>query len=187
MAGLALKRLAETQPLELNWHAYELRPAGAPPISPEYMARIEASRPMLAARMKNDFDIELNQGPFGINTRHLHMLKKYAEQHGKGNVFHDAALEAYWMQGADVSDPAVQQSLLKGEGLEGEVAEILQDPELKSKVYADERFAYDNEMSGVPAMVFEQKYLVMGAQPMNVLKQVVAQVQAEQSGEPNEG
>jgi predicted DsbA family dithiol-disulfide isomerase len=35
-------------------------------------------------------------------------------------------------------------------------------------------------LDGVPALVFADKYLVSGAQPYNVLKQVVEKVQAEQ-------
>lgn len=187
MASLNLKRVSETQPLDVHWHAYELRPAGSPPISPEHLARIEASEPMLDARMKSDFGIVLERGPFGIPTRHLHMLTKYAEAQGKGSAFHDAAFEAYWLEGRDVSAPAELQALLDAVGVEGEVAEIVQDPKLQSKVYADERFAYENELSGVPALVFEQKYLVMGAQPVPALRQVIAQVQSEQSAEPTEG
>jgi predicted DsbA family dithiol-disulfide isomerase len=38
-------------------------------------------------------------------------------------------------------------------------------------------------MTGVPALVFDEKYLVVGAQPLDVLKQVVDQVQAEKSAE----
>ncbi len=180
MAGLSLKRLAETQPIELDWHAFELRPAGSPPIPPEYRLRIEASRPVFAARVKNDYGIEINQGPFGINTRPLHMLKKYADSQGKGTEFHDAALDAYWMHARDVSDAAVQQELLKEVGLDADVAELGQDLKLKAKVFADERFATENGMTGVPALVFGDKYLVVGAQPLDVLKRVANQVREEE-------
>lgn len=176
---MSLKLLHETHPTELHWRAYELRPAGAPPIPPEYRARIEANRPIFAARVKRDYGIEINQGPFSINTRELHQLKKYADTQGKGTAFHDAALDAYWMFGLDVSNPTVQQNILKQVGIETPVAEILAIPDYKAQVIADERMAYDNDMNGVPAMVFDQKYLVVGAQPLDVLKQVVEQVRQE--------
>jgi predicted DsbA family dithiol-disulfide isomerase len=178
---LSLKRLGETHSVELAWHAFELRPAGAPPLPPEYRARIEAHRPVFAARVKHEYAIEINQGPFGIHTRPLHQLKKYADAQGKGNAFHEAALDAYWMDARDVSDPRVQQELLKQIGIENSVAEVLQDETYMAGVLADERFAYENGMSGVPALVFGEKYLVVGAQPLDVLKQVVAQVREEQS------
>lgn len=181
MAGLSLKRLNETHPVQVVWHAYELRPAGAPPIPPEYRARIDASRPVFAARVKNDYDVEINQGAFGINTRPLHQLKKYATAQGRGNEFHQAALDAYWMNAQDVSDAAVQQALFAQVGLDANIADVLANQEYKQQVLADERFAQDNGMNGVPALVFADTYLVVGAQPLDVLKQIVEQVRAEQA------
>ena len=179
MGNLGLKRLNETEPVELNWHAFELRPEGSPPISPEYLQRIEAGQPMLRARFKKDFNIELNSGPFGINTRTVHQLKKYADSQGKGNEFHDAVLVAYWMNAVDISDETQQQELLRQVGIETPVAEILANTSLEQEVVADEQFAYQNGISGVPAMVFGEKYLVSGAQPVDVLKKVVAQLKQE--------
>jgi predicted DsbA family dithiol-disulfide isomerase len=165
--------------VELHWRAFELRPKGSPPIPPEYRARIEANRPIFAARVKRDYGVEIHEGPFGINTRTLHQLKKFADAQNKGNEFHDAALDAYWMNGLDVSDANIQQELLKQVGIETAVAEILANEEYRNQVLIDERIAYENQMTGVPAIVFAEKYLVMGAQPLQVLQQVAAQVQAE--------
>lgn len=176
---MSLKLLHQTHPIELHWHAFELRPKGAPPIPPEYRARIEANRPIFAARVKRDYGVEINQGPFGINTRELHQLKKFAEAQGKGNEFHQAALDAYWMRGLDVSDATIQQELLRQAGIETPVAEILADAAFLHQVLAEERIAHENGMTGVPALVFDEKYLVIGAQPLEVLKQVVEQVGTE--------
>lgn len=183
---MSLKQLAQTHPVELHWRAFELRPEGSPPVSPEYRARIEANRPIFAARVKRDYGVEIIEGPFGIKTRALHQLKKFASAQGKGNEFHDAALDAYWMNGLDVSDANVQQELLQQVGIEVPVAEILENVEYRNQVLMDERIAYENQMSGVPAIVFAEKYLVMGAQPLDVLKQVVEQVQREARGEKRE-
>lgn len=177
---MSLKRLGETQPIELHWRAFELRPEGSPPIPEEYRARIQANRPVFAARVKRDYGIELHEGPFGIKTRALHQLKKFADARGLGNAFHDAALDAYWMQGQDLSDPLSQQALFAQIGLEANVADILADENYLREVMTDEYIAQENGMSGVPALVFAEKYLVVGAQPLPILQQVVEQVRAEQ-------
>jgi len=83
------------------------------------------------------------------------------------------------MNGLDVSDANLQQELLKQVGIGTPVAEILENVEYRNQVLIDERIAYENNMSGVPAIVFAEKYLVMGAQPLDVLKQVVEQVMEE--------
>jgi predicted DsbA family dithiol-disulfide isomerase len=187
VAGLSLKRLQETHPVEFYWHAFELRPVGAPRMSDEHRMRIEAGRPVFAARVKRDYGIELHEGPFGINTHPLHQLKKFADAQDKGNEFHEAALDAYWMRGLDVSDAAVQQEILKRVGIETPVAEIMAQPEYQKQVLDDERIAYENGMNGVPALVFGEKYLVMGAQPLDVLKNVTEQVQQEMNAPDAEG
>lgn len=176
---MSLKQLAESYPLELHWRAFELRPQGSPPLPPEYRARIEANRPIFAARVKRDYGIEIHEGPFGIHTRALHQLKKFADARGKGNEFHDAALDAYWMQGLDVSDAQVQQMLFAQIGLDANIAEILANENYLRDVLMDEYTAQENGMNGVPALVFAEKYLVVGAQPLHVLKQIVEQVRAE--------
>lgn len=180
MGGLSLKRLRELEPLAVEWHAFELRPQGSPPIPSEYRARIEAGRPVFAARLKRDYGIEINQGPSEINTRTLHALKKYADAQGKGNEFHNAALDAYWMRARDVRDPGVLRELLAQVGLDTNPEEILANDKYRQRVLEDEQFAYENEITGVPAFVFDQKYLVVGAQPLDVLKRVAEKVRSEQ-------
>lgn len=176
---MSLKCLHETHPIEIFWRAYELRPEGSPPPPPEYLARIEASRPLFAARVKKEYGIDIHEGRFGIKTRALHQLKKFADARGKGNEFHDAALDAYWMQGQDVSAVSVQQALLHQVGLDANVPDILAGETYVRAVLADQQIAYENGMNGVPALVFDEKYLVVGAQPLNVLQQVADQTLAE--------
>lgn len=178
---MSLKQLEQTQPLELHWRAFELRPSGAPPLPAEYRARIEANQPLFAARVKRDYGVAINQGPFDINTRALHQLKKFADAQGKGNEFQQAALDAYWLRAQDVSAASTQQALLAQAGLTTPVADILADENYLRAVLLDEQLAQANEINGVPALVFAEKYLVVGAQPLNVLQQVAAQVRAEQT------
>ena len=70
-------------------------------------------------------------------------------------------------------------------GLTETVEGILGEPSYRAQVLAEERFAYDNGMNGVPTLVFANKYLVVGAQPLDVLKQITAQVRAE-NDKPND-
>ena len=72
-----------------------------------------------------------------------------------------------------------KQDILHQVGIETPVAEILAEPEYKAQVLLDERIAQENGMTGVPALVFAEKYLVIGAQPLPVLIQVVEQVLSE--------
>ena len=80
----------------------------------------------------------------------------------------------------DISDINVLQEIAASVGLDTEnFLSSLENPEFDAEVSADIDLARQYRLDGVPALVFAEKYLVMGAQPYNVLKQVVERVQAE--------
>ena len=56
---------------------------------------------------------------------------------------------------------------------------MLADPTFDAEVSADVELAHAYRLNGVPALVFADKYLVSGAQPYDLLKEVVEKVQAE--------
>lgn len=55
----------------------------------------------------------------------------------------------------------------------------LQDETYQSQVNVDIQQAYHYGLSGVPALIFDNKYLVSGAQPYELLVQVVEKVLEE--------
>ena len=69
LASSSLEKLESSHGVEVQWHSYQLRPKGSPPISPEYKARIDANKPRLYAMAREQYGLELKQGPFGIDSR----------------------------------------------------------------------------------------------------------------------
>jgi predicted DsbA family dithiol-disulfide isomerase len=178
----SLKRLQQSYPINLHWRAYELRPAGSPPISPEYMQRIEASRPVFAQSML-EHGVTINVGPFGINSRSSLIVDKFAEAHGRGEAFHLATLEAYWQHGRDISDMAVLREIAARVGLDpAAVDAAVVNAEYIAQVDADVQLASDYGLTGVPAVVLNSRYLVMGAQPYPTFENAVKRVLADVGG-----
>jgi predicted DsbA family dithiol-disulfide isomerase len=176
-----LEKLEKQYDLDIHWRSFELRPAGSPPIPPEYRKRIESSRPMFEKRAREQYGLEINAGPFGINSRPALIADKYAESQGKGEAFHKAVMEAYWQQASSIDDPNVLKEIAKRVGLDTEDFEtILANPAYNSEVSTDINLAHEYRLNGVPALVFADKYLVMGAQPYNTLKQVIDKIQEEE-------
>ncbi len=162
----SLERLKQEHDVQVHWRAFELRPAGSPPIPPEYAARIAQSRPAFAAAMKSDHGVDIVFGPFGIDSRPSLILDKYAEAHGAGDAFHMAVLEAYWRRGEDISDSAVLTRIAASVGLPTDALQAaLADVQYAAQVDGDIAQARAFGLSGVPATVFDRKYLVSGAQP----------------------
>jgi predicted DsbA family dithiol-disulfide isomerase len=178
-----LARLQQEHDVAITWRAFELRPRGAPPISPEYRARIEAGRPRFAAMAREQYGLEINPGPFGIDSRPALIGEQYAMTQGRGDAYHDAVADAYWLHALPIDSPDVLADIAASVGLErAAFLPALDVPEYAEAVDADIAWARANEISGVPALVYDEKYLVMGAQPYPVLEQVLRQCQAEAAG-----
>ena len=172
-----MEKLQASHGVTVDWRSFELRPQGAPPIDPAYLARIQAARPQLYARAKNDYGEEMNAGPFGIDTRSALIGAKFAEAQGLGPAYHAALMDAYWRKARNIEDRGVLAELAAGIGLNpDEFAAALFDPALDAAVSQDIAQAQAYGLTGVPALVFNNKYLIPGAQPYAALARAVEQI-----------
>jgi len=181
--AFSLDALKEKHNVKITWHSYELRPAGTI-VPPAKREQILSARPRFIEHMKQLHGVDIQFGPFGIDSRPALIGAKYAEGQSEalGEAYHNGILEAYWLNGRDISDPAVLTDIATTAGLDGPTfADALNASQWNDQVTADVERAYMYGLSGVPALVFANKYLVMGAQPLEVLEEVVAKVQAELS------
>lgn len=179
----SLEKLKQVQRIAIHWRAFELRPIGSPPLPAEYRQRILNARPRLYAIAREHYGIEIHEGPFGINSRTALIGAKYAESVGKADAYHMAVFCAYWQQAQRIDDRTVLANIAQEVGIEAEAfMAALDDPSLEGDVLADEEEASAHGLTGVPAIVFLQKYLVEGAQPYAVLKDVVERIEAGEAG-----
>jgi predicted DsbA family dithiol-disulfide isomerase len=89
-----------------------------------------------------------------------------------------ALFDAHFQQRRDVSDRAVLAQIYEAVGLPRHEAEVaFDDPVLGEQVRAEEARAWDMNITGVPAMLVNGKYLIPGAQDpetyANALRRVV--------------
>ncbi len=177
-----MEKLQQTYDVNIHWRSFELRPAGSPPISPQKLAQIEQSRPRFEQMAREQYGLEVHSGPFGIDSRPALIADKYAESQDKGEAFHKAAMNAYWQEARSIDDLNVLKEIADNVGLNVEQFETaLQDPHFDAEVSADVELAHEYGLNGVPALIFENKYLVSGAQPYDMLKRVVEKVQEEEA------
>jgi predicted DsbA family dithiol-disulfide isomerase len=126
------------------------------------------------------FGVTINPGPFGFDSRPALIGEKYAEGQGLLNEYHDAVMVAYWQEAVDLGRIETLADIAESVGLDRDgFLDALSAEKYISAVDQDILFARQNGLNGVPALVFENRYLVSGAQPVEQLRQVVDQILAE--------
>ena len=118
------------------------------------------------------------------NTRACHMLLTFAlEQAGPEiqTALKLALFRAHFNERRNLGDREVLLDIAADAGLHREAAKAaLGDPELEARVIAEEAQAWDMNISGVPAMIVEGKFLIPGAQAPEVYVNALRRV-AEKS------
>ena len=113
------------------------------------------------------------------NSRLAQELGKWADTQPGGEAVHDAFFRAYFVEARDISDTDVMLDVVKSVGLSVEAArEVLEKRTFKDAVDADWKLSREYGITGVPTFV-AGKYGVVGAQPYEVLEQLVEKAKTD--------
>lgn len=118
------------------------------------------------------------------NTKLAHQLYHYCSSIGKGNKAVDELFKAYFTDGLDLENIGDLASVVKKLDIkEDEVREVLEKDLFLEDVEIDIFEADKIGISGVPYFVFNDKYVVRGAQPVTVFLSVLNQIYLESNNE----
>ncbi|WP_404457431.1 DsbA family protein [Oceanobacillus kapialis] len=119
------------------------------------------------------------------NSFDAHRVAKYATEKGKGKEMTERLLYAYFTESKLISDHATLIELASEMGLdEDEVTALLKVDDYALHVRADEERARQIGVEGVPFFVFNEKYAVTGAQPVEAFTEVLETVWKEEQEKP---
>ena len=194
----ALARLAGEVEAEVRWLPFELNP-DMPPEGEDWRDHVArkygrspaesgANRDRLTAagdRAGYDFRWQGagDEPPTRIwNTFLAHRLLKWAlVEHGPAaqTRLKLALFDAHFQQRRDVSSAQVLLDVAESTGLDRTASEVaLADEALGVIVRREEQLAFDQNVTGVPAMVLDDKYLIPGAQEPEAYAGVIRRVVA---------
>ena len=176
----------------IRWHPFELNPAmpeegqnltehiaekyGA---SPEQSAQNRAQLQSIGTDLCIDFQFSPDSRI--VNTFAAHQLLDWAQEFGMQHPLKLALFEAHFTQGCDVSKNDVLIDVAASVGLDANAArEVLESASHAADTRARQKFWTDRGISGVPAVVFDGKYLLTGAQGAQTYAQMLEKVKAEQ-------
>lgn len=185
----AMADTADQYEFELHFKPFELSP-NAPAEGQnkeEYMLgnygkdalpRLQESGRQLVAMGKTEgitFDFE--KSSVIHNTFNGHRLTWLAGQYGVEEQVARALFKSNFTDGSNVNDPELLRQIGIDNGIPAERLEnFFSSDEGKEEVRQMERQAQQSGISGVPAFVFNDQYLVSGAQPAETLKSVFSQL-----------
>jgi predicted DsbA family dithiol-disulfide isomerase len=135
--------------------------------------------------MAREEGLEMSRPPFRTNSHLAQAADLFARDHGGQEPFHTNMFKAYWQAHRNIGQREVVLDVARQSGLDVEELEKALDdgryePEL-TEVY-DECGRYG--ISGVPTFIMG-RYMVVGAQPYDVLERALAKALEEEEEVPS--
>ena len=187
----ALTLLDQPVEAEFHWHPFELNP-DMPPEGEDSAAHIQRKYGRSAEQGKAvrsqirdtaaSLGFEFGEGGARriVNTFAAHKLLTKAGD--KQTALKLALFSAYFQQGRDVSDEATLLDIASNVGLDRETcAQWLSDESLAQQVRGEQAYWRDENISGVPAIIFDGQFMVPGAQSAETFARVIEKILAKRS------
>ena len=181
----ALAAFPERDDVRVTWRSFELDPEAPPERGGERAERLAAKYGMtreqavemqdqLAAVAAGDgLQVRFDRVRDG-STFDAHRLVHLAAAHGRQDAMKERLMRAHFTDGELVSDPAVLARLADEVGLpSGEVAELLAGDRFADAVRDDESTAAALGIHAVPFFVVDRRIGAAGAQPPEVLGELL--------------
>lgn len=186
----AIARIGGDLQVELRFQPFELNPQMRPEgedviehLTRKYGMSAEQARSNgEAIRQRGEalgFIFDMDRRRRMVNTFDAHRLLHWAGQEGLDvqRALKHALLRAYFTEGRDVSSPDVLAAVAGSVGLaEARARAILASGEYADAVRARQRFYQEHGISAVPSVVFNDRHLVQGGQPVDVFEQALRQL-----------
>ena len=188
----ALENFEHADEVEIEYKSYQLEPGAKYEPEKTYiqamMDRKNASEEQMVQMTEQVREMAANAGlNYNFEDMKLtdtfpgHRVFQYAKTEGKGYDFFDKMYEAFFLEGKLIDDADLLVQVGTEIGLEeSRIREILADEkEYDGEVVNDIFEASQVGVQGVPFFVFNNKYAVSGAQPVEAFEQVLQQVYDE--------
>ena len=177
------------QDFEIEWKSFQLDPTIVPQPGKsvyEYLAErkgmsVEESKQMhagvVARAAEAGLDYHFEKAVIS-NSFDAHRLIQLAKTKGFGDAIEETFFKAYFTEGRDLNNKETLMELCVGIGLNAlDVKEVLEDEtKFANAVRNDISEAQQIGVRGVPFFVFDRKYAISGAQPIEHFEQTIQEV-----------
>jgi predicted DsbA family dithiol-disulfide isomerase len=177
----------------LQWHPFELNPAMGPEgqhlgehIAEKYGSTPEQSdqNRQRLTQMGADLGFEFNFSDSSriYNTLQAHQLLYWAAESGKQTDLKLALFSSYFTEQKNPDDIEVLIEAAAKVGLNADEARaVLTDKRFEAAVKEEEQLWISRGIQAVPAIVFNQQYLVSGAQDPDTIAELITKLTTEEA------
>ncbi|MFV0491571.1 MAG: DsbA family oxidoreductase [Pseudorhodobacter sp.] len=174
-------------PFEIQWHPFQLNPE-MPPDGMDRRSYLEAKfggkagavaayTPVAEAARETGLEINFEAMNRMPNTLNAHRLIHWAGLEGRQNAVVDALFRAYFRDGKDIGDTGTLADIATSCGMDHDTAARL----LASGADRDDLMARDLDarkkgVTAVPTYLIAQKYVVSGAQPVELWQKAIDEI-----------
>ena len=163
--------------VKVTWLPYELHPEAPPEGIPReaYFGR-ERSQRMHSHLQSVADSVGLTMEPRDviINSRRALGAAELARERGRFDAMHHALFKAHWEGGGRLEEVEDLVRVGSEAGLDAaELRDAIETDRYAAVIDENRRIASSVGIDAIPAHIFGRRYLVLGAQPYEVLKQVV--------------
>ena len=185
-------------PIEVRWHPFELNPNMADEgenlrdhLAAKYGTTLENSIKSRArlTELGADLGFEFNYADDMriVNTFRAHQLIDWAALHGKAHETNLALFSAFFTHRCDVSVIEVLGDVAASVGLSrDEAIAMLQSGKRADAVREEERHWTSRGVSGVPTMIFDERFATSGAQGVENFSDALLRASQAATAESNE-
>lgn len=172
--------------MRTTWLPFELHPEAPPEGIPRdaYFGRARSEQ-MASYLQAIAADVGLTMRPRDVivNSRRALGAAEFARENGRFDAMHRALFKAHWEDGARLEDVDDLVRIGSEVGLDSaELRAAIDEGRYESVIDENREAATSAGIDAIPAHIFGRRYLAMGAQPYEVLKQVVDRLHAERAG-----
>lgn len=183
----ALSKFAHADDIEIVWHSFQLNPilevnkekresvyeylAKAKGVSYEQSVKMHEG----VEKMANEVGLEYRFDKAVVtNSQNAHRVMQMAQNNGLGDEAEEQLFKAYFTEGKDLNDVATLVQIGVEIGLDAKaVTTMLAGNDYIKEVTDDMQEANKLGINGVPFFVFDRKYAVSGAQPVDTFLQTL--------------
>jgi predicted DsbA family dithiol-disulfide isomerase len=167
---------------EIEWLPFLLRP-NMPEAGEDIPAYIKAKKSQTGDRLRQLAEMQnlpMVTSTWLSNTRLAHEATEYARERGKGTEFHRVVFRLYYGEDKDIGRWDILRLAATITGLDpDDMQKSVSDGQYRAIVDDQLADAQSLGISSVPTYVLNDRYAIVGAQPMAVFKQVIERLQTD--------